>query len=161
MTEKTISNLMYVSTHKVTTTDNTIWYSSEKIPKDEAYWYSAEINKHTVEVLSRIIIKDESGKNKSYEGGRILFSIHNKVLYDRIFEYFDLQKRPSSLVSLLDRPIQFELYTTDRITCWSSSEGSISCFHEWYGQWGCKDPGKIGKINLKISSKLLFEKFML
>ena len=155
--DETARNLTEVSTHK--TTDNTTWYSTEKIPENEACWYPPEINEHTVEVLNRVIIKDEEGENKSYKGGSIHFSIHNKILYDRIFEYFDLQRSPSTFVSLLDKPIEFKLCTNERITRWTSSVGSINCWHEWYGPKGWKDPGEIGHIEFNITSEILFEKF--
>ena len=87
--------LIEVSTHEVRTTDQTIWYSSEdKENKDE--------------VLRRLIVWDDSfdfwenestGSDESYEGGILKFYIHQKELYDRIFEYFNLHSNLCSFIA--------------------------------------------------------------
>ena len=157
-----IGPLIEVSTHEVQTTDKNVWHTAEEREhKKEAHWYaSEEDSKHQDEVLSRLIIRDVSyGDDGSSEGGLIKFTVHEKALYDKIFEYFDLRKNPSSFVSSLDKPIEFELYTTEYVTCWSSTEGTINCHHEWYGPRGWKDLTEDGKIYFRIDSLVLFEKF--
>lgn len=153
-----ISSLTEVSTHQVQTTDKTVWYTLQhKTHECKACWYASEDTKHSHEFLSRYITKDVYyGDEESNERGNIVFYIHQKELYDRIFEYFDLLKGPSSFVSSLDKPIEFELYTTASLTRWSSLEGTINCYHEWYGHDGWNEGGK---IDFKINNLLLFEKF--
>ena len=147
--------LIEVSTHEVRTTDQTIWYSSEeKENKDE--------------VLRRLIVWDDSfdywenestGSDESYEGGIIEFYIHQKELYDRIFEHFNLHSNPCSFIASMDKPIEFQLYTKKYVTKWTSPEGTISCYHRWFSNKRLKYPGVDGSIDFNINSKFLFKKF--
>ena len=148
-------NLIEVSTHKIRTTDETTWYSSEE-------------KEHKDEVLNRLIIwddcfdyweNDSTGSDEEYEGGTIEFSVYNKAVYDKIFEYFNLHSDPTSFTSALDVPIQFNLSTRKYITKWTCTMGTISCYHRWFSNIRLKDAGTNGRIAFEINDKKLFEKF--
>ena len=83
-----ISSLTEVSTHQFQKTYKTIWYALQhKTHECNACWFASENTKYTHAFLSRFIIKDVYyWDEESNKGGNIVFYIHQKELYDRIFE---------------------------------------------------------------------------
>ena len=140
--------LIKESSHSVKTRENTTWYTSEE--KDQKK-----------EVLSRLIIWDdilEENESTSLEDepeGYIAFYIYERSLYGRIFKYFNLQKDPS----FMDKSIETKLFKKSDVTEWSFPNGTITCYHRWFSNKICKDPGTSGKISFTIDDKDLFEKF--
>ena len=138
--------LIKESSHSVKTRDNTTWYTSEEKGQKN-------------EVLSRLIIWDDTSEENesiSWEDepeGYIAFYIYERLLYGRIFEYFNLQKEPS----FMDKSIETRLFKKSDVTDWLFPNGTIRCYHRWFGNK--KDPGKSGKISFTIDEKGLFEKF--
>ena len=136
----------------VRTREDTIWYKSEeKCPKNE--------------VVNRLILWDDSfyeapeeTESKSWEdepGGYIDFDIYEKTLYDKIFEYFNLQRIPS----FMDEAIEIKLHKKSYVTEWSFPNGKIRCYHRWFCNKRLKDPGTSGRISFTFDDKELFEKF--
>ena len=148
--------LIEESTQSVRIRENTTWYTSEE-ERDQKN-----------EILSRLIIWDdsfcigwpeetESSKGSTVEeaGGYIDFEIYERSLYDRIYDYFSLQKNPS----FMDESIEIKLFKKIYVTEWSFSNGTIRCYHRWFCNKRLKNPGTSGRISFTINEKGLFEKF--
>lgn len=136
------------STQSVRTRENTTWYTSEE--RDQKN-----------EILSRLIIWDdaaEENESMSCEDepeGYIAFNIYDKLLYDRIFEYFNLQKNPSFLLE----SIEIKLYKKSYVTEWSFPKGTIRSYHRWFCNKHLSEHNKFGRISFTINDKDLFDKF--
>ena len=136
------------STQSVRTKENTTWYTSEE--RDQKN-----------EILSRLIIWDDAAEENGSMScedepeGYIAFNIYDKLLYDRIFDYFSLERNPS----FMDETVETKLFKKSNETEWSFSNGTIRCYHRWFCNKIWKDPGKSGKISFTIDDKDLFKKF--
>ena len=146
-----INHLIEESTQSTRTRHNTTWYS----PKE------GDIKR---EVLTRLIIWDDSFYKDGPEepesaeaepGGYIVFDIYDKLLYDRIFEYFNLQKNPSFLLE----SIEIKLYKKSYVTEWSFPKGTIRSYHRWFCNKHLSEHNKFGRISFTINDKDLFDKF--
>lgn len=107
-------------------------------------------------MMERFLVWDD----KAYDGS-IEFNVHEKPLFDRLFEYFKLND-PRFLAELI--PFECKLSKTNYLTEWISSEGMISCYHRWFASKKVHNDGSIvtacggwGRIEFKIDNKKIFE----
>ena len=113
---------------------NTAWFESEEKKKDD-------------EVMWRQMIWSDFSK-----WGYINFRVCKKQLYNNLFEYLKLGKKPPAFTGWL--PLEFELGTKKDFTEWIWPEGKIICYHKWciYAEEG--------RIEFRINNMNLFEKFI-
>ena len=121
--------------------------------KRETTWISSkeEIKKLMME---RLLVWDD----KAYYGS-IEFNVHEKLLYDRLYEYLKLND-PRSLTEY--SPFEFKLSKTKYLTEWLSLEGMISCYHRWFSRKKFYNDDTTsdgwGRIEFKIDNRKIFEK---
>ena len=69
--------------------------------------------------------------------GEVEFCMYNKKIYDRIYEYFGLgNKRPPFLLSCFEF---LELREMKFVPEWEFEEGTVKCYHRWWGNNASED----------------------
>lgn len=133
--------------------DPDVIITDSMVIKRETTWISSkgEVKKLMME---RLLVWDD----KAYYGS-IEFNVHEKLLYDRLYEYLKL-KDPRSLTEY--SPFEFKLSKTKYLTEWLSLEGMISCYHRWFSRKKFYNDDTTsdgwGRIEFKIDNRKIFEK---
>ena len=135
-------NILIKASANKRTTDNSL------IRRDTTWFATDEKKEEEDEVMFRQLFWDDFSSS-----GNIDFRVYEKQLYNSLFEYLKLGKKPPAFTGWL--PLEFELVTKKYETEWIWPEGKIiTCHHRWYTY------GDEGRIEFKINNKKLFEKFV-
>lgn len=116
-------------------------------------WYPTEHKHEGDELLRRVMYW-----NDAMGDGEIEFYTHDKTIYDRIYEYFNLRRKPPTSFS---SELEFlQLDENENETKWKFEEGTVKCYHEWCAH--TEENSSIdgwGEIEFKTNDKDLFIKF--
>ena len=126
--------------------------------REESDWYLSE--EKDKEVMSRVITWDDFDDFDANElGGNIRYWIYNKQLYNKILDYFNLDKKKQYYVYLMltsSEPVEFKLRTEKEGE--SFVDEPVHCYYRWYRTANYRKA--VGIIEFSIGCKNMFEKFI-
>ena len=126
--------------------------------REESDWYLSE--EKDKEVMSRVITWDDFDDFDANElGGNIRYWIYNKQLYNKILDYFNLDKKKQYYVYLMltsSEPVEFKRCTEKDSE--SFMNGPVHCYYRWYRASNYREA--LGIIEFSIGCKNMFEKFV-
>ena len=127
--------------------------------REETTWYLSE-EKKDKEVMSRVITWDDFDDFDANElGGSVKYWIHDKRLYNKILDYFNLERKKEYYVYLVlssSEPIEFKRRAEEESK--SFTDEPVHCYYRLYRATNYREA--LGFIEFSINCKNMFEKFV-
>ena len=126
--------------------------------REETIWYSSEAK--DTEVMTRVIFWNDFDDIIYELGGSVKYWVYNKRLYNKLLEYFNLEKNNTYWIKLSltsSEPIKFTR-CTDKENESSNTDEPVRCSYDWFRSTTYRKA--FGNLEFTTSCKNTLEKIV-